>query len=166
MNDTAKKEPEIKELEDRQVAYVSFTGDYMRNTQVFKNLFDTLCGWAGPKGLITQNTVFLSSYPDNPEVTAPDDLTLNVCMTVGDDAEGDGEVKKKVLPGGKYASMTFELVNPEEYGTAWKKVVDWARSNGYELDMSRPSYEVYLNNPEEHPEKHHIVEICLSVKQN
>jgi AraC family transcriptional regulator len=31
--------------------------------------------------------------------------------------------------------------------------------------MTRPSYELYLNNPDEHPEKHNIVEICLSVKE-
>jgi AraC family transcriptional regulator len=37
-------------------------------------------------------------------------------------------------------------------------------NNNYEVDMSRPSYEIYLNNPEEHPEKHHIINICMSVK--
>ena len=43
-------------------------------------------------------------------------------------------------------------------------LVDWTDKNNYAIDMSRPSYEVYLNNPQEHPEKHHILDMCLSVK--
>ena len=48
--------------------------------------------------------------------------------------------------------------------SAWDTVVEWIERNNYEVDMSRPSYEIYLNNPEEHPEKHHIIDICRSVK--
>jgi AraC family transcriptional regulator len=60
--------------------------------------------------------------------------------------------------------MHTELAGPEEYGPAWNAVVEWMENNNYEVDMSRPSYEIYLNNPEEHPEKHHIINICMSVK--
>ena len=57
-----------------------------------------------------------------------------------------------------------ELKGAEEYGPAWNVVVEWMKENNVEIDMSRPSYEIYLNNPEEHPEKHHIIDICMSVK--
>ncbi|MCK5509664.1 MAG: GyrI-like domain-containing protein [Desulfobacterales bacterium] len=60
--------------------------------------------------------------------------------------------------------MHTELAGAEEYGPAWNVVVEWMENNNYEVDMSRPSYEIYLNNPEEHPEKHHIINICMSVK--
>ena len=60
--------------------------------------------------------------------------------------------------------ITRELTGAEEYGLAWDTVVEWIERNNYEVDMSRPSYKIYLNNPEEHPEKHHIVDICRSVK--
>ncbi len=154
----------IKNLNEREVAYVSFTGNYIGNTKVFKDLFTKLGNWAGPKNLINSDTVFLSSYQDDPNVTPPDELVLDVCMSIPENTEVEGEIKKKVLPGGQYAVMHAELVNPEDYGPAWEKVVEWSKENKYELDMSRPSYELYLNNPEEHPEKHHIIEICLSVK--
>ena len=36
--------------------------------------------------------------------------------------------------------------------------------NNKEIDMSRPSYEIYLNRPEEHPEHHHILDVCMAVK--
>lgn len=159
------EQPIVKELDDRCVASVSFKGNYMGNTQVFADLFNKLCRWAGPKGLIGPSAVFLSSYQDDPQVTPPDELSLDVCMSIPLDTLVDGEVQKQVLPGGKYAVMHSELTSPEEYGPAWLAIVDWIKQNNLEVDMSRPSYEIYLNNPEEHPDKHHILDICMSVQE-
>lgn len=85
-------------------------------------------------------------------------------MSIPEDTEvEDNELQKKVLPGGTYAVMQAELTGPEEYGPAWNGLVEWAEKANYGVDMSRPSYEIYLNEPEEHPEKHHILDLCLSV---
>lgn len=157
-------EIKLENLEERHVAYVSFVGNYMGNTQVFKDLFGKLMGFAAPKQLINENTVFLSSYQDDPKTTPPEELRLELCMNVPEDTEVEGEVEKKMLPGGKYAVMHAELKGAEEYSPAWNKIVEWVQENNLEIDMSRPSYEIYLNNPEEHPEKLHIIDICMSVK--
>ena len=85
-------------------------------------------------------------------------------MNIPEDVQEEGEISKKVLPGGKYAVMGLELDGPEEYSAAWEKIVEWVASLGLEIDISRASYEVYLNNPEEHPQKHHIVDICMAVR--
>ncbi|MCK5107515.1 MAG: GyrI-like domain-containing protein, partial [Nanoarchaeota archaeon] len=135
-----------------------FIGNYMGNTKVFKDLFDKLCGWAGPKNLINQDTVFRSAYYDDPQVTPPEELKLDVCMAIKDNVEVEGDIQKQILPGGKYVVMNAELTNAEEYEPAWMK------ENNLEIDISRPSYEIYLNNPEEHPEKHHILDICMATK--
>lgn len=157
-------EPKITELGERTVAFVSFTGNYIGNAQIFAELFEKLSQWAGRKGLFGPETVFLSAYPDDSETTPPDELHLECCMTIPDDVEVEGDILKKVLPGGKYVVMHVELDGPEEYGAAWNAVADWIKENGASTDMSRPSYEMYLNNPDEHPEKHHIVQICMSVQ--
>lgn len=157
-------EPEITELEERNVAYVSFVGNYLGNVRVFGELFGKLGSWAGPKQLMGPDTLFLSAYYDDPGVTPPEELKLDVCMTIAEDVEVEGEIKKKKLPGGKYVVMRAELTGPEEYGPAWEKVVEWLIQNKLEIDMSRASYEIYLNSPEEHPEKHHILDICMPVK--
>lgn len=60
--------------------------------------------------------------------------------------------------------MGLELDGPEEYPSAWEKIVEWVALQGPEIDSSLASYEVYLNNPEEHPQKHHIVDICMPVR--
>lgn len=157
-------EPEITELEERTVAYVSFVGDYVGNTEVFAELFGKLGNWAGQKQLFGPDTLFMSAYYDDPGVTPPEDLKLDACMTIDDDVEVDGDIKKQKLPGGKYVVMRVELTGAEEYGPAWEKVVEWLIQNNLEIDMSRASYEIYLNSPEEHLEKHHILDICMPVE--
>ena len=93
------EQPNLKELGERSVAFVSFKGNYMGNTQVFADLFGKLCGWAGPKGLITPTSQFISCYYDDPNVTPPDELRLDVCISIPEGTEVEGEVQKKVLPG-------------------------------------------------------------------
>ncbi len=158
------EQPKIEELSARTVAFVSYTGNYMGNPQIFVDLFGKLCGWAGPKGLMTPEAVLLSSYQDDPRITPPDELQLDVCMSIPEATEVDGDIQKKTLPGGRYVVMQAELTGPEEYGPAWIAVVEWMEEKKYAVDMSRPSYELYLNNPEEHPKKHHIINICMSVQ--
>jgi len=159
------KTPHIKEMESQTVAYVSFKGNYMGNTEIFKGLFDTLCGWAGPQQLLNENTKFLSAYQDDPNTTPPEEMVLQVCMIIQESQEVKGDIKKKTLPGGTYVVMNAELDGPSEYKDAWMKVVEWMQENKVEIDMSRPSYEYYKNNPEEHPQKHHIIDICMSAKK-
>lgn len=69
------KEIKIEQLEERVVALVSFVGNYIGNSEVFKGLFEKLCAWAGPKGLIGPDTVFSAAYQDDPNITPPEKLT-------------------------------------------------------------------------------------------
>jgi AraC family transcriptional regulator len=157
-------EPEITELKERNAACVSFVGNYLGNASVFEELFGRLFSWAGSKQLMGPDTLLMSAYYDDPGVTAPEELKLDVCMTIADDVQVEGDIKKKKLPGGKYVMMRVELTGPHEYAPAWEKIVEWAVQNKLEIDMSRVSYEIYLNSPEEHPENHHILDICMPVK--
>ncbi len=154
----------VKSIEERHVAYVSFVWNYMGNSEIFKELIGKLMTWAEPKGLLSKDTKLSSAYQDDPNVTPPDEMTLEVCMDIPENAEVTGDVKKKVMPGGKYDVLNTELTEPKEYWSAWMEVVNWTKENNIEIDISHPSYEFYLNNPEDHPEKHHIVDICLSIK--
>ena len=159
------EQPEIKNLSERLVACVSFVGNYIGNTALFAELFGKLGKWAGSKGLITPESVFLSSYQGDPRFDPPEELSLDVCMSIPDGIEVEGEIQKKVLPGGLNAVMHAELTGAEEYGPVWETLCKWTDENNYEIDMSRPGYEIYLNNPEEHPEKLNIIDICLPLKE-
>lgn len=84
-------------------------------------------------------------------------------LSIPEGTNVDGDIREKLLPGGSYAVMRAELTEPAEFEAAWNALVDWVEKGDYELDWSRPSYEVYINNPEDHSEKHHILDLCLSV---
>ncbi|MGQ1786512.1 MULTISPECIES: AraC family transcriptional regulator [unclassified Saccharicrinis] len=157
-------QPRIKELDTREVACVSFVGDFVGKQEIFSDLFNKLCGWAGTKGLISETSVFLVSYENCSKTTPPEEFKLDICMSIPQDIEAEGEIQRKSLPGGQYAVQHCELAGPKEYETVWNKLEDWADKNNFEMDMSRPSYEIYLNNSDEHPEKQQILDICLSVK--
>ncbi len=156
--------PEVCELEPRNVAYVSYVGNYMGNVAIFEELFGKLCAWAGPQGLLDAGAKFSASYQDDPQTTPPEELRLELCLEVPEGTVGEGEVGIKILPGGKYVVLHAEISKPEEYGLTWEWVVQWLSENNLEIDMSRPSYEMYLNNPNEHPEGLQILDICVSAK--
>lgn len=156
--------PELKEIKTRNVAYVDFVGNFVGNPEIFRGLFEKLFGWAFQEQVMGPDTEVLSAYYDDPDVTPPEKLRVEVCMTIPDGARVEGDIRKKMLPGGQYAVMRVEVAGPEEYGPAWEKVAQWGSDNHLSIDLSRASYEVYLNNPEDHPEKHHIVDICLAVR--
>ncbi len=112
-------QPGIKELTERPVAFVSFTGNYMGNPQIFQNLFDKLCGWAGPNGLISPETVFLSSYQDDPQTTPPDELKLELCMSISNDVEVDGDIQKK---NSAWREIRFNTCRDSGAGEIWRRM--------------------------------------------
>lgn len=68
-----------------------------------------------------------------------------------------------MLTGGSYAVMHAGIADSKGFETAWTELVEWAQRNGHAPDEARPDYEIYLNNPEQHPQKHQIVDLCFGV---
>jgi len=67
------------------------------------------------------------------------------------------------LPGGLFAVGHVE-VNQDQFGEAWDKLMgEWLPESGYQPD-DRPCYELYLNDPKQHPEGKFIIDICEPVK--
>ena len=156
---------EVKEMPDLHVAYVRNIGPYKGDGALFDRLFSRLMTWAGPRGVLcTPGQMVLAVYHDDPEVTEADKLRLSACITVPPETEVSGDVGKMTVPGGTFAVAHFELAGSEEYETAWDAVMGgWLPESGYQPD-DRLCYEVYHNNPKEHPEGKHIVDICVPVK--
>lgn len=155
---------EVKQLPDMHVAYIRHIGPYKGNSELFGRMFGKLTKWAGANNLFGPDTKFMAVYHDDPKITNEEKLRMDVCMTISEDLKVDGEIGKETVSGGTYAVAKFELKDASEYEKAWNSVYkDWLPESGYQPD-NRPPFELYLNNPEEHPEKIHIVEICIPVK--
>ncbi len=154
---------DVKHLPPMHVAYLRHVGPFQNNPSLFEGLFTRLCTWAGPRGLLGPDTQFLSVYHDNPEVTEPAKLRLDVAVSVAADTKVDGEIGKQELPGGLYA-VTRVRIKPEQYGEAWDALMGgWFPSSGYQPD-DRPCFEIALNDPGKDPEGMHEVMICEPVK--
>ncbi len=153
---------EVKELPERNVACIRHVGPYPKIGETIEKIF----AWAGPKGLIQfPKTELLAVYYDNPETVAQADLRSDACITVPEGTQPDGEACAMKIPGGVFAVAHVEI-DVSEYGEAWDRLVgEWIPENGYVPDDSRLCYELYLNDPDEHPEKKHIVDICEPVRK-
>ncbi len=68
-----------------------------------------------------------------------------------------------IVKGGNYAVARCEILE-DQYEQAWDSIMaNWLPESGYQPDDGL-CYELNLNNPDEHPEKLHIVDICIPVK--
>ncbi len=164
MKEKKQLQVEVKEMEEIHVAYVRHIGPYKGDSQLFDKLFNKLFKWAGARDLLNfPETKCLTVYHDNPEITNENKLRTSVCISVPENTVVDGEVGKMAIPAGKCAFARFEI-NSDEYEDAWNTVYGvWLPESGYQPD-DRPCYELYLNNPKEHPEGKHIIDICVPVK--
>ncbi len=154
----------VETVTPRPVVYIRHTGPYAGDSTLFQELFGRLLRWAGARGLLRSPEIELMSvYHDDPEITEQENLRLSVCLGVPPGTTGSGEVNAMEIPGGEYAKARFEL-DATEYQAAWNWVYcTWLPGSGYQPD-DRPSLEYYLNRPEDHPEKKHLVELWIPVK--
>ena len=153
----------IEDAEPFTVAYVRHVGPYAGDTGLFGRLFGQLCQWAGPRGLLGPGAKLLTVYHDNPEITAEDKLRISVSLAVPPGTRAEPPIGVMQIEGGKYVVASFEL-DPTEYGAAWNWLMGvWMPSSGYQPD-DRQCFELYLGDPEQHPQKKHTVEIWEPVR--
>ena len=155
---------EVKTFPEMHVAYVRHIGPYAGDTALFQNLFGKLMRWAGPRGLMSNpETLTLTVYHDDPNVTDEDKLRTSACVTIPAEMTVDGEIGKMSLDPGDYAVGHFEI-NEDEYGEAWNHLMGgWLPQSGYQPD-DRTCFEINLNDPSKHPQHKHVVDICIPVK--
>ncbi len=164
MKETNTNNIEVREMPELTVAYVRHVGPYKGDAKLFEGLFTKLMTWAGPKGLLRfPETQVLAVYHDDPEATDEEKLRISACITVDPGTPVEGEIGRMTVPGGKFAVARFELL-PEEYEDSWNRVMSgWLPESGYQPDDSL-CYELYLNDPKEHPEGRQVVDIFIPLK--
>lgn len=149
---------EIKNLDPHKVVYYRMTGAYDGIGAAINKLMQ----WAYPRGLVNDRPSVGTVYLDDPAITAKDKLQSDVFLIVDKDVAVDGEIGKYTIDGGKYAVGRFEI-SMNEYCDAWQSMCRLITEHGCQ-STDGYHYEIYLNNPDEHPEKKHIIDICIPVK--
>jgi AraC family transcriptional regulator len=151
---------EVQDLPELHVAYVRHIGPYHQIGQAFGRLMR----WAGPRGLLKfPETRSLAVYRDSPDVTDERKLRSDACITVPEGTKVDGEVGLMTIPGGTFVVGRYEI-GADQFGQAWDALMGgWLPDSGYQPD-DRMCYEVYLNDPDQHPQKKFIIDICEPIK--
>lgn len=154
---------QVQNLSAHTIAYVRNVGPYKGNPALFERLYGTLCGWAGPRGLMQPDTRFMNLYHDNPDITPEAKQRIEVALTVPEGTQGSGEIGVKHLEGGSYAMARIDIL-PHQYEEAWQSLVaGWLPGSGYQFD-DRPALEIYHNDPANDPNGRHILDLCLPVR--
>jgi len=151
---------EIKEKPELRAAAVRHVGPYNQIGEAFGRL-DAI---VRPAGLLKPDTQMIAIYHDDPESTPTDQLRSDAAVTVSSgDAVPKGLSEQRV-PAGRYACATH--VGPyEQLGDAWARFMgEWLPASGHRIGDG-VSYEVYLNNPMNEPDKQKLkTEMCVPIR--
>ncbi len=150
---------EVKIVPEMQLAYISLQG----NIDLIGNVYNRLMQWAYPKGLMQQDDLrMVTIYHDSPKITDLNHLRMSACMTLNRRVETEGEVNLRILPDTKCVVSPFEI-GLDEFQKAWESSFVWMSEKGYKKADQAP-FGIYYNNPEEHPERKCIVDICIPIE--
>ncbi|MHC4618810.1 MAG: AraC family transcriptional regulator [Planctomycetota bacterium] len=133
----------IERLEAMRVAFVRHVGPYSEAGEAWGKL----CGRLGAEGMLGAEARFVGVCHDDPEVTPPEKIRYDACVTVSDDFEPEGEIGVQTIGGGEYAVVTH--AGPyEKLGQTYAKLYgQWLPQSG-RGPRSEPCLEFYLNDPE------------------
>lgn len=107
----------------------------------------------------------LTIYHSHPDLTNPNNQRTSSCIIVKQNIKhvDNEKIGLMEIPSGLYGVIHFEIFQ-NEYPEAWDFVYgQWLLSSGYLPRNSFP-FEVYLNNPLEHPLNKHIVDIYIPIE--
>jgi AraC family transcriptional regulator len=95
-------ETRLEEFPPRRVAFIRHVGPY----DSVGATHGKLMAWAQGRGLLRPVTLCIGIPLDDPEVTPPEKLRYDCCITVDDGVQAEGEVGVQTVEGGTYAVAT------------------------------------------------------------
>lgn len=132
------KKVTVRNLEETTVASIR------RNAPVWKigEIIQELMRFCVDKNInITGNPIAV--YYD--KEFKPEDTDLEVCLPVASRFVPEGEVRSRILPGGKVVTLLHEG-GFDRIGESYQKVAEWIEEEGYRV--IGPPREVYIEGPE------------------
>ncbi|MBE7150096.1 AraC family transcriptional regulator [Bacillus mycoides] len=158
-------EVEIVTADNVNVAYIRHVGTYKELAIDFSKMIEKLFHYAAEQNYhVFEDTKVLTIYHDHHEFTEDYQLRTSLCITIPDESAVEtSDIGIMVIPSGKYAIGHFEIFQ-EEYKGAWDFLYgEWLPNSGYKPRDSYP-FEVYRNDPRQHPENKHIVDIYVPIE--
>jgi AraC family transcriptional regulator len=153
----------VEGMPEIHVAYVEHRGKYEGGGGIYDALLGKLTAWAIPNGYwdFPHTTRIICIYPDPPGVPESE-KRLWLGITLPKIVPVPAGISTMTIPENTYAVGSF-VVAEREFADAWGFMYGrWLPENGY-----RPaeglSFELQKNDSCMHPEKKHVVDICIPV---
>ncbi|GJM41315.1 MAG: hypothetical protein DHS20C20_15970 [Ardenticatenaceae bacterium] len=94
----------IQKLKEIPVAFVRNYGPY---ETVDLTQFDRLVNWADTNGHYTGDNLLLGVGHDDPNITPTEKVRFDICLSVPDPFQPDGNIGFQQVPGGHFATMSY-----------------------------------------------------------
>lgn len=133
--------PKIVNLKPQTVLFVRKTGPY---SEASAAAFGTLMPFAYRHKLISKTSQMIGISHDSPDITDPNKLRYDACLTLSQPIEPQGEFGVQTIAGGRYA--LFLHTGPYEKFTETYTLIfgQWLAHSGERL-RDLPTFERYLN---------------------
>ena len=149
-------EVKIERFDPLRVAFIRHTGPY----DTCGEAWNRLCGTPVVGSRLGPDTLALSLCYDDPDVTEPDKIRMDVCLTVDDAfAPGDG-IEAQTVPGGEFAVVVYKGPYSGLHDAYRALYGEWLPKSGREFGGSY-SMEIYRTNPGSTPPEENITEIRI-----
>jgi AraC family transcriptional regulator len=149
----------IETLEPLRVAFCRHVGPY----DECGGAWDRLMTWAGSEGLIGAGACFIGLCHDDPEITAPEKVRYDACITIDRDVKPAGEFGVQTIEGGPHARATHFGPYNEIERTYVRLLGHWAPRSGRAI-RAMPCLEMYLNSPENTEPEDLVTDVYLPLE--
>jgi AraC family transcriptional regulator len=149
-------EVRIESVPVMRVAFMRHNGPYRQVGQTWGRL----CAWAGPRGLVGPRTVMLGVAHDDPQVTPPEKLRYDACLTVDGRFKPEGDVGVQEVGGGEYAVTTHRGPYDTIGQTVTRLCGEWLPASGRE-PRPVPMFEIYRNSPQDTAPENLLTDLYL-----
>lgn len=149
---------EIRRLPAMRVAFARHVGPYDRVGETWERL----CDWAGRECVFGTDTRMLGVCYDDPEITAPEKLRYDACITVGEDVAVEGDVALRTIPGGRFATTLHEGPYARLGDTYAALFGRWFPEQEL-APGDPPCLEFYLDDPETTDPEDLLTEVCVRI---
>ena len=149
-------EVKIERHDSLKVAFIRHVGPYADCMEAWNRL----CGAPGVTSRLGPGTLALSLCYDDPDVTEPDKIRMDVCVTIDDSFVPGGGIDVQTIPGGEFAVVVYRGAYEGLHDAYRAMYGEWLPKSGREFGGAY-SMEIYRTDPGTTPPEENITEIRI-----
>ena len=141
----------ILELQDLKVIHERYIGNYLELSQNWSGFIEK------HQRFITEKTLLLERFYDDPSITHVEQCIYDLCMTVDENCP----LGQITIPGGKFAVFTYEGTASGIFAAFQGVFRTWLPNSRFTM-TERYGLDIYRTLDLEH--RHVVIDLCIPVK--